>query len=321
VARPNNYRWLLPVGILCVLLTGCLPAEAAGLKWVAVLELRNGAGLKERDVARLSETVRGEAGRVLPADQFTVMTKDGVRDLLKDKARLTGPCDSECELEQGLAISADYLIAGDVALDGGTLRVSLRLYETATGNRLNTVTLVGRIVAELESPLAEAATGLLAALSGGTTSPAKPEDVAVSVAATPTPDPTPIPTRPPAPAGVTPSSTAHFLRTACGSIVDTYTHLEWYEGPDRDTTWQDAREWAQRLTACGGGWRMPTTDELARLWHKGAGERNMDPTFQTSGWYVWAADSGFSFYVGGERRRDPDDAGGKRGFAVRMYRP
>jgi hypothetical protein len=51
----------------------------------------------------------------------------------------------------------------------------------------------------------------------------------------------------------------------CGSILDTTTKLEWFVGPDRDTTWDDASSWTSALSPCGGGWRMPTGAELRAL--------------------------------------------------------
>ena len=33
---------------------------------------------------------------------------------------------------------------------------------------------------------------------------------------------------------------------------------------------------------------MPMRQELSTLYQKGVGERNMDPTFKTTGYWVWA---------------------------------
>ena len=32
-----------------------------------------------------------------------------------------------------------------------------------------------------------------------------------------------------------------------GVVIDTETGLEWYVGPDRDTTWHEARSWVESL--------------------------------------------------------------------------
>jgi hypothetical protein len=57
-----------------------------------------------------------------------------------------------------------------------------------------------------------------------------------------------------------------------------------------DTTWNDAQTWVKDLTADGGGWRMPTIEELKTLYKKGAGENNMTPLLKTSGFSVWSGE-------------------------------
>ena len=68
-----------------------------------------------------------------------------------------------------------------------------------------------------------------------------------------------------------------FLPLTNGIVKDTHTGLEWIAGPDRDTNWNEARSWVQSLNLDGGGWRMPTMDELESLYKKGKGDRNMTP--------------------------------------------
>ena len=95
---------------------------------------------------------------------------------------------------------------------------------------------------------------------------------------------------------------------ANGIVKDTRTGLEWKVGPDKDTTWDEARSWVESLNIDGGGWRMPTTDELGGLYKNGAGSRNMTPLLKTTGWYVWSGETkgsshawGFGFGLGGYR--------------------
>jgi hypothetical protein len=52
----------------------------------------------------------------------------------------------------------------------------------------------------------------------------------------------------------------------CGSITDSKTRLEWYIGPDRNMTWDEAKEWTQQLSTCGGQWRMPKIREIKTLY-------------------------------------------------------
>ena len=95
-----------------------------------------------------------------------------------------------------------------------------------------------------------------------------------------------------------PSSTSNAIKRdgiyvayANGIVKNTKTGLEWKAGPDRDMTWDEAWDWVQSL---GGGWRMPSTDELKALYKKGTGSRNMTPLLKTTGWWVWSGETGGS---------------------------
>jgi len=62
------------------------------------------------------------------------------------------------------------------------------------------------------------------------------------------------------------------------------TGLEWVVGPDRDTNYEQAKQWVAACRLAGGGWRMPKLGELSTLYQEGVGERNMDTAFKTTGW-------------------------------------
>lgn len=112
-----------------------------------------------------------------------------------------------------------------------------------------------------------------------------------------------------------------------GVVTDTKTGLEWFVGPDRNTTWDEAKSWVESLSVDGGGWRMPTRDEVKNLYTKGAGTHNRAPLFKTTGGFVWTGETmnsshawGFCFDIGDEywpRRTYSETA---RGFAVRSGR-
>jgi len=117
-----------------------------------------------------------------------------------------------------------------------------------------------------------------------------------------------------------------FIAHNNGVVYDKETGLEWYAGPDRDTTWYKAESWVKNLTVDGGGWRMPTKKELKSLYNKGAGQRNMTPLLKTTGWWVWSGEIkgsssawGFYFSYGSEYLYSRDSYYyGERGFAVRF---
>lgn len=122
-----------------------------------------------------------------------------------------------------------------------------------------------------------------------------------------------------------------FIAYETGTVVDTRTGLEWFAGPG-ESTWHMAKEWVERLTLPGGGWRMPTRDELQTLYRKGVGECNMTPLFKTTTRGVWSDHhehimirSGAWIYIyEGEGAERWMECGSRsrywRGFAVRSRR-
>lgn len=116
----------------------------------------------------------------------------------------------------------------------------------------------------------------------------------------------------------------NFIVDDNGVVINTKTGLEWYEGPDRDTTWDEAKSWVESLSVDGGGWRMPTRDELKSLYIKRAETNNMIPLFKTSGGFVWSGETvnssyawGFCFEIGKEYWPLCTFSDTARGFAVR----
>jgi clan AA aspartic protease (TIGR02281 family) len=95
---------------------------------------------------------------------------------------------------------------------------------------------------------------------------------------------------------------ARYRATACRSIIDQSTRLEWYIGPDLNMTWAEANKWVKELGACGGSWTMPSMDQLRALFspNQSAGTgyytrgrywpAHIDPIFSQigAGSWVWA---------------------------------
>jgi hypothetical protein len=108
-----------------------------------------------------------------------------------------------------------------------------------------------------------------------------------------------------------------FKMYASGVVLDVRTNLEWYVGPDESTSWDEAKSWVENLSVSGGGWRMPTREDLRSLYRRGKGTNNMTPLLETTGSYVWTGEThspntavDFYFDVG----RDRDSVG--RGFSM-----
>ena len=119
----------------------------------------------------------------------------------------------------------------------------------------------------------------------------------------------------------------HYIGYPNGVVLDTKTGLEWVAGPDRDTNWNEAKRWVESLTVAGGGWRMPTMNELEELYLKGKGPSNMTPLLKTTGKIVWSGmTKGFSsawrldFSYADRYWSDRDRSFKFRAFAVRSRR-
>jgi hypothetical protein len=123
-----------------------------------------------------------------------------------------------------------------------------------------------------------------------------------------------------------PSETASTTSIAVGSTEGPtarsafeYNGSEWMVGPDRNTTWNQASEWAAGLD---GGWRLPTPRELRSLYESGVELGSWGP-FENGGMYVWTSEStgstatNFNFKYGQERRNAKDYAEHGRAFAIR----
>ena len=115
------------------------------------------------------------------------------------------------------------------------------------------------------------------------------------------------------------SSTANIMKRdgvyivyANGIVKDTGTGLEWFAGPDKNITWDEANSWVKNLNLSGGGWRMPSLDELESLYKKGSGPRNMTPLLKTKGWWVWSGET-----VGSREARSFAFGHGFKGYIFR----
>ena len=73
-----------------------------------------------------------------------------------------------------------------------------------------------------------------------------------------------------------------------GIVFDSSTGLEWYVGKRKLVSWKEAKSWVKGLQVGGGGWRMPTIEELRTLYADGVGYRNMTPLIETSTYWIWS---------------------------------
>lgn len=117
---------------------------------------------------------------------------------------------------------------------------------------------------------------------------------------------------------------SHFIAYINGIVKDTKTGIEWFVGPDRDTTWDEAKSWAEGLSIDGGGWRLPTLEELRTIYKEGAGTLNMTPLLKGSSWWIWSVETKdsssawlFSFNLGQGYLFERSSSFNFRSFAIR----
>jgi hypothetical protein len=81
-----------------------------------------------------------------------------------------------------------------------------------------------------------------------------------------------------------------FIAYASGVVRDTKTSLEWFADPDWYKTWYEASSWVKSLAIDGGGWRMPTIEELKTLYQEqeGRGKYNPPLLITKEVWAGWA---------------------------------
>jgi len=119
---------------------------------------------------------------------------------------------------------------------------------------------------------------------------------------------------------------ARFTQDALGVVTDAQTGLQWFVGPDKDMSWNQACSWAVSLKVGGGRWRMPTRAELRGL--SGGGESEglkIHPIFRLKHTFVWTGEERdavkvwlFSFGLGKEFADNRGLSNDARAFAVRV---
>jgi hypothetical protein len=76
------------------------------------------------------------------------------------------------------------------------------------------------------------------------------------------------------------SGASRYKVSSEGVISDSKTGLEWVVGPNKPTSYNEANSWVEDCKIAGGGWRLPTRDELLGLYSPGVGFYNIDPVFK-----------------------------------------
>ena len=140
---------------------------AKNKKYIGVLPLINKSKkqVSPEEIEYLTSIIRTMTS-FLSKEEYIVITNDNIDVLLEGKNKELEECVGECALETARNLGADYLITGTVLKFGKSLRVSLNLITSKTGN-VSTVPdlLKGKSVEDLEKPLQLASLSLIMEIS------------------------------------------------------------------------------------------------------------------------------------------------------------
>lgn len=120
---------------------------------VAVLELLNRAPtlVSKDEVSYLTNELRTVAS-FLPVSKYLVLTQESL-EVLIDPSTTLEECVGSCAVETGRLVGARWILTGEVVRFGQSLRVSLKVHDTKSGQFLKGASIKGKSVEDLESDL------------------------------------------------------------------------------------------------------------------------------------------------------------------------
>jgi len=116
---------------------------------LAVLEIIPSSEVEELTISEfrlLSDELRRQAVNILPADEFNVLTRDGMIALIPSDEEEAACLAESCAVDIGRAIGVEYISAGRIAKFAGKLSLTVELYETMGGRLLGSFLTYGTSV-------------------------------------------------------------------------------------------------------------------------------------------------------------------------------
>ena len=163
---PSLYKWALILSLFILNLPHSAVAQDKNQqKRIAILELANRTKhqVSLDEINYLTNEMRRVAG-YLPSSKFLVMTKESI-EVLIDPSKSLEDCVGVCEVETGRLLGADWILTGEVIRFGKSLRVSIKLHETRSGQYLAGESLKGKEVEDLEVPIQKSTLKLIYRIS------------------------------------------------------------------------------------------------------------------------------------------------------------
>jgi len=125
----------LRIGAVLLMLLSAFAHSAV----LAVLEIVPTSEVEELTISEfrlLSDELRRQAVNILPAKEFTVLTRDGIIALIPPDEKEAECLAESCAVEIGRAIGVEYISAGQIAKFAGKLSLTVELYESMGGRLL-----------------------------------------------------------------------------------------------------------------------------------------------------------------------------------------
>ena len=141
----------LRIGAVSLILL-LLSAVAHSAAILAVLEIIPTSEVEELTISEsrlLSDELRRQAVNLLPAKEFTVLTRDGIIALIPPDEEEAKCLAESCAVEIGRAIGVEYISSGQIAKFSGELSLTIELYETMGGRLLGSFLTYGTNLAGL----------------------------------------------------------------------------------------------------------------------------------------------------------------------------
>jgi Protein of unknown function (DUF1566) len=266
LARTLRRAFAVICGALCVPVA---QAAEPQLFRLAVVELRNEAELRPSEIAYLTDLARTQGNKTLPAERFLVMTRESIVALLPPGKTLADCAKSQCEVEVGRAIGADYIVTGEVLRFGEGLRLNLKVHACGSGAFLGSESAKGLRVEELELGLVDAGKTVFASVLEHAGVAGKSPVVSTSVA-----------------------QGEALATVGAPNRVETVQRgdLMWMVTDNQgDVDWFEAKAFCESCRAGGhADWRLPQFEELGGLYEKA---RTLQLKGKTATGDVWAADA------------------------------
>jgi len=126
----------LRVVSLILLLFSAFAHSAAVLAVLEIIPSEVEEELTINELRLLSDELRRQAVNILPANEFNVLTRDGMFALIPADEKEAECLAESCAVDIGRAIGAEYISSGRIAIFAGKLSLTVELYETMGGRLL-----------------------------------------------------------------------------------------------------------------------------------------------------------------------------------------